>query len=64
MKEEKKPVDATEEKKAEVDNDLEKRSKMFQVDLEISSKKYQVGLQPLIAPTGPIIQIIDQKEKK
>ena len=65
MKEEKK----VEEVKAPVSDtvvkeDLERRSKMFQVDLEISLKKYQVGIQPLIAPQGPIIQIVDLKNVK
>ncbi len=44
--------------------DLERRGKMFQVDLEISSKKYQVMLVALIAPQGPILQIVDQKNVK
>jgi len=64
MTEEKKPVEAKKEEVKEVENDLEKRQKMFQVDLEISSKKYQVALQPLISPSGPVIQIVDMKNVK
>ena len=43
-------------------SDFEKRQKEFDLELKLLSEKLLVGVQPLIHPTGPVIQMIDLKE--